>query len=495
MQEQDQQSNGFANEPVAGKTIKNNNVVDSTDVKFEEKQDPTGQILESVINKNDTPQKESDENPISVIPEVASAVINNTENNGNPSSVIPEVVSSVVNNTTKPIEEPIKDTASAKVISNVVSDVINKSENNIGNEVVEPSNENPPNENINENINIEESDYDNEFYVYIIYYKDLQIPVVIGNKTNDEKLQFPIYMINNKEGVDRIGYFQFENEDGLYETDNKNLNASKLTSPIFYKNIDDTIKRKSDPKKYTNNGVSPLIVVEPDSKVELSSPINTWGSIKIDNPDFTYDLNNDNTQIDKTQLYKHKIPGDGNCFFTAVAQAFYTIDITTDANKLREFLYDKLDHNKNKDSYVDIKEYYQDLYKNCADKPECNLDCPHIKSFFGFDDSNKTYQKEFNDDTFINFFMSTDCWANEHLIKILSNILEITFLIHNSDYPNIDNLQNNPEKTYDHYILLEYNGNHYDLILQKTDDTTPTYKGIFTKDELTEEIKKYFSIN
>ena len=480
MSEPDQQTNGLSNEPDPSKRLKNNIAVDSNDVKLdEEKQDPTGQILESVINKNDTPQKESDEKSLYVIPEVASAVVNNTENNGNSSSVIPEVVSSVVNNS-KPIEEPIKDTASAKVISNVVSDVINPN-NNIGNEVVEPSNENPPNENINENINIEESDYDKEFYVYIIYYNDQQIPVVIGNKTTkNEKLQFPIYMINNKEGVDRIGYFQFDNEDGLYEDDSNNkiiLNATRLTNPIFYNNIADTIKRKSDPKKYTNNEGSPSNV-NVDQLESTGSPITTWFSIKIENPGFTYNLNNENTQINNTQLYQHKILGDGNCFFTAVAQAFYTIGITTDATKIKEFLYKNLTD--------EIKEMYLNFYntcKNLTDDTELfnSYDCNNIRSSFEFNEGK--YKKTF-DEGFKDFFMSNNCWANDMTIALLSKLLKITFLIH-TDTSKMEE--------YENYILLEYsNGNHYDLILQKTDDK---YKGIFTKDELTPDIKKYFSIN
>jgi hypothetical protein len=463
-EEKDQISNPLSNEPDASNKLKNNNKVEDEDIRieFEEEPDHTGQIIESVIKNNDTPQKETD-----VIPEVVSAVVNNTKNN------------------IKPIEEPIKENASHEVISNVVSGIINNLENNIGNGVVETPNvqTETPNKPPIEKIDIEDGDYENPFYVYIIYYNNEQIPVVIGNKTNN---QFPIYMINNKESVDRIGYFQFDNEDGLYESETANdkpiLMPDKLTHPIFYQNIAEIIKTKSDPNKYSTSSN-----VNVDQSESTGSPINTWDSIKIDDNNLTYNLNENTTQINNTKLYKHEIPGDGNCFFTAVAQAFYTNGIYTDAVKLRDFLYKNLTD--------EIKDMYLNFYNECKmgeikdnDLLFKEYDCNNIRSSFGFKDGE--YEKSF-EDGFKDFFMSNNCWANEKIIALLSELLKITFLIDNTNTKKSDQIGK-----YDHYILLEYiNGNHYNLILQKTDDDTPTYKGIFTKEELTDDIKTYFSTN
>lgn len=217
-------------------------------------------------------------------------------------------------------------------------------------------------------------------------------------------------------------------------------------------------------------------------------------------------LKNPNYQI-------HSIPGDGDCFFTTVVQAFTQIGRITTVEILRKLVAEEAD--------AEIFEQYRVVYSTLKNEiRNFNKEMKEIKQTIEVDlkqrsqritetkdksilvNEVKTLKKRYQDisaqrkevqglintttgnlddittlDKFKDYIQTSTFWANEWAISIIEKKLNVKMIILSEMYYNENDMNNvltcgeinketqtkgvfNPE----YYIITTYSGNHYELV-------------------------------
>jgi predicted NAD-dependent protein-ADP-ribosyltransferase YbiA (DUF1768 family) len=279
---------------------------------------------------------------------------------------------------------------------------------------------------------------------------------------------------------------------------------------------DDILKLPSASKKsirpekkdsiFTINSTTAILPVLPEETEQdaeniktkfVTSPQNNWVQRFFKNPNY---------QI-------HSIPGDGDCFFTTVIQAFMQIGRTTTVEKLRNLVADEADSEifeQYRMVYLNLKEEIRSFKKEMEQiKQTIEVDLkqrskkvtePREKEIIV--NEVKTLKKRYEDlsaqrkevqglissttgnleeittlDKFKSYIQTSAFWANEWAISIIEKKLNVKMVILSEVYYNENDLNNvlncgeinkdiqtrgvfNPE----YYIITTYSGNHYELV-------------------------------
>lgn len=209
------------------------------------------------------------------------------------------------------------------------------------------------------------------------------------------------------------------------------------------------------------------------------------------------------------QFRVHSVPGDGDCFFSVIRDAFKQIGLKTTIDKLRKLVADNVSQTTyehylalygmyaneiadNESKIKQIKATIHDLksrYNKVSEKSDKEKILALIEEHRN---DAKTYAKykavaEDDQDHFLfmqdvksygdlqNAIMKSSYWADEVAISIIENKLNIKLIILSEE-----NYKNGSEDTVmvcntgttinpapEYYIMTSYSGNHYDLISYK----------------------------
>lgn len=213
----------------------------------------------------------------------------------------------------------------------------------------------------------------------------------------------------------------------------------------------------------------------------------------------------------------------GDCFFAVVRDAFETIDETISVQELREFLYQAINNDEGRRYFDDLKEFVllereaieqninqikanqaeilrkkkQLTKKSLTNNEKLKLaaEIPALEETTDdlisqtenrMNQVDTTITSETTWESFLEGVLSSNFWADEKTIRIIQGILDFEMLIVDTSNPNKAEFRCSVlnERPPTRYILANYTGNHYKLILYQN-------KGIFTFDELPLRIK-YF---
>jgi len=419
--------------------------------------------------------------------------------------------------------------------------------------------------------------------VYEINLLNNPIFICLGNFNTDIEniIYVPIYLLSPKNFtvIKQIGIFEFEpHEIDLFKTPEDTLLLENIKSPpkypIIYSFVTKDLLEKYSSSNYTND--SPIPPDDPPDDLPDDLPDDPPDDSPHDPPhdppndpnDFSIKMKpelNDGSLpwfaffFNDVKFRLHSVPGDGDCFFTSVSDAFATIGENKPVKELRTVLAENLTeeiYRSYKDRQLEIenaiantenenailKKQISDLVKTAksasssATKIKIAEEIKNIKDQI---DINK-FQSQIAPDLLAPFkwisninslaqmkeFVSKtadevgfNCyWADEVAISLLETALNVKFIIvrdndsikgakptsnlHNMD--PVDALEElnklhrvildcgeriekdgKPLSTInspDYYIILDHQGNHYELIKYEN-------KGIFRYDELHDNIK------
>lgn len=257
-------------------------------------------------------------------------------------------------------------------------------------------------------------------------------------------------------------------------------------------------------------GLAPLVPLEPIPNADIPEMLREESKAdadKLRNPNAnTYwiqrFMKNDNFRV-------HSVPGDGDCFFSVIRDAFKQAGLKTTVNKLRQLVADNMTQNtfeqymalyamyaneiaENESRIKRIKETVQDLksrYNKVTEKgdkekvlsliEEHREDAKTFAKYKAIAEDDQSHFEFMRDVKSLgdlqNAIMKSDYWADEIALSIIENKLNVKLIILSKE--NFDNgsedavmLCNtgaavNPAPEY--YIMASYSGNHYDLISYK----------------------------
>ena len=371
-----------------------------------------------------------------------------------------------------------------------------------------------------ENRGLYEDDKLYEAPLYEIRMFDYNILFAIGKPKNLFEKQgivyYPIYAIKKNIVKKQIGVYEILSEDVKSTLDEEgDLNLLKL-EPLLYNYIVINPKQLADLKQED---------VEEDDGEEEKTPQNRplvkkTKTVKLWINKLTEDLNYD---IEVTEP-------NGDCFFTSLQKAFKTIGEVKSISEMREMLANevteelfqqytkmfndaKIEYERTAKESKSLTERFRTLQKNSREerdhttlKEQSNEakiikeqhdqmleSLYHTKELlkeFKYMESIKTLQD------FRNFIKTKDFWADTWAISTLERILNIkTIILSLEAYRSKDNdnilecgqLNDNIIKDAgvfqpNFYVLMEYNGSHYNLITYET-------KGSLSFNEIPEYVK------
>lgn len=371
-----------------------------------------------------------------------------------------------------------------------------------------------------ENRGLYEDDKLYEAPLYEIRMFDYNILFAIGKPKNLFEKQgiiyYPIYAIKKNIVKKQIGVYEILSEDVKSTLDEEgDLNLLKL-EPLLYNYIVINPKQLSDLKQED--------VEEDDGEEEKTQQnrplVKKTKTVKLWINKLTEDLNYD---IEVTEP-------NGDCFFTSLQKAFKTIGEVKSISEMREMLANevteelfqqytkmfndaKIEYERTAKESKSLTERFRTLQKNSREErdhttlKEQSNEAKKIKEQhdqmleslyhtkellkeFKYMESIKTLQD------FRNFIKTKDFWADTWAISTLERILNIkTIILSLEAYRSKDNdnilecgqLNDNIIKDAgvfqpNFYVLMEYNGSHYNLITYET-------KGSLSFNEIPEYVK------
>ena len=379
-------------------------------------------------------------------------------------------------------------------------------------------------------------------------------------------IYFPLYLLKDDKIISQIGLFEINKqkyEKGVYDEDN-DVDMSKLGLPLLFSNSKEIIEIN----KYKKNTIEPkinklLLIKNPEINVKqtiidisdseedeqlqpekisnLKIPKNVLSKTKItidkilENDIFNkHDIDSIKILPDENELtpivhikstsnqwiqnfmendsYRiEKIPGDGDCFFNVVKNAFEQIGNYTTVLKLRAIVAQNTDEdifNENRKLYDDydilLSNYTNELQqinstmtqKKCDFKDkslphnkkmklleECNI----LKDNFNEIKANKKETKAILQEQFGSYFgniktldeykafiLTNNFWAESSSILIIEKKLNIKIIVlsefnnsNNEDVLECGEKLELKEFNPDYYIITNYTGNHYETISYK----------------------------
>jgi len=432
---------------------------------------------------------------------------------------------------------------------------------------------------------VDTNDIQHDSSLYQLKVKDIDVIIAIGNAKNNFSnkniLYFPIYLVKHNNKVIQIGLFEIQESNHIYLLDENNeIDITKLNQPLLYEfatkqfinklrlvpeqSFDSIDKKHHATSKKSKKGkkghldsdndsesesdyVHPKTIVIPKIREDIFNSMPGYSipkKLKEETKDFAkaerkkYHEKEDHEKVDDIWLNRfmkstsYSIidpPGDGDCFFSTIRDAFYSIAQVTSVDKLRE----KLANTVTDQNYIDYKERYdmfntqitiinaeltkiQELYPKYKEQLEKTLNIDEQLAIT--QEAKKMYkdhqtlkaEKSINKNLLetvkfmkgvnsINEFKrkikSRDYWADEWAISSLEKLLNVKFIILSSENFVRGDVKNvlqcgiesdvvhsemfNPE----YYIMVIHTGAHYMLI---------GYKGtrIFKFSEIPYDIKK-----
>tara|TARA_B110001450_G_scaffold92748_1_gene87938 strand:+ start:2557 stop:4458 length:1902 start_codon:yes stop_codon:yes gene_type:complete len=376
--------------------------------------------------------------------------------------------------------------------------------------------------NIDKSINYKESkklDNDDMNYDAALYKMELfdnEIIIALGQPKYKyiEKsiVYYLIYIIKNDKVISQIGLYEMNSDRIPTLLDEDGDVRLELTgSPILYSFVDEEFitnkrnikekdkKDKKDKSKENSLGYSPLKEqTEKDSKKEKKGFKSSKSLPWIQN--FMKNINYDIMQTEP----------NGNCFFESVVNGLKTIGIDKSIEDLRKILADKYDKEvfiQYRQQFTDVSEVIlnlkserKDLAKKhkikkqelaeTKDRTQQKNIIANAKTIQERDKEAKqelitaeNYLSEFKFmkgidtmEAFKAVVQTNSYWGDDSAIVILEKELNIKFILfskfafENKDFDNV--LQCGRKETDDdfnptHYIILSYNGNHYETISYK----------------------------
>lgn len=365
---------------------------------------------------------------------------------------------------------------------------------------------------------IDSKDFNTEMSSYDVELFELMAEIVVGHintsKQEDGVIFFPIYLVSKDESFHKIGIFEFETHVTVLD-DEGELDIDVAGKPLLFPQVNKAYVQSHTTKHSISFTTDDVFV---GNKIELS-PLKQ----EIDDED---KISKSEPWVRKYFKSKHYSlvdnEGGGDCLFAVVRDAFESINLHTDVQKLRDLLAKNVKIN----TFTNLKEHYkmfQAAYNNLKSeikvlkKEKANGDkllkqgnlyakkdeLQHIKVQIKEKNAElQTYSNNTNTglldeiifmkdiETFEQFkdvIRTNEYWADEWGIPLLEEQLNVKIIIFSHrTYLEKDNdnvLQcgytiNKDTFNPDYYILADHhNANHYELI---------TYKGrsIFTFDDL-----------
>ncbi len=205
----------------------------------------------------------------------------------------------------------------------------------------------------------------------------------------------------------------------------------------------------------------------------------------------------------------HSVPGDGDCFFSVIRDAFKQIGMKTTVDKLRRLVSDNISqHNfeqymaiygmytneiaendaklkRIKEAVADLKSKYNNVTEK-ADKEkilalieEHRNDAKTIAKYKAVAEDDRIHYRFMQDVKSIgdlqNAIMKSDYWADEVALSVIESKLNVKLIILSEEnYKNgsedsvmVCNTGTAANPAPEYYIMTSYTGNHYDLISYK----------------------------
>ena len=364
--------------------------------------------------------------------------------------------------------------------------------------------------------------------------------------SNKNIIYFPIYLIVNDEVNSRVGIYEIFTDQlskkDIFDEDG-DIDVNKLNKPLYFsyffellKNIDETFMLQ---KESLNSQINELLEVsKPDEPDEPDKPDEPEKSEEV-NESVKYNASQSTFWIQKAMKdNNYRIQdneGGGECLFAAIRDAYKTIDQERSVAQLRELVSNKATQDifdnyrslyestfgpidKLKDQKKQILKENKEIiakHKQSKNKSEQKQIEKRNKELIELSKNLNTQIKELEDDLlevdylrdlknvttlekFKEYIKSCNCWGESWAISILENFLKIKLIL-------LDRTKYDPRKQFnedilfcgdqihpdilmaksfkpDVYIILDYNGSHFQLITYKK-------RGVFTFNELPTKIK------
>lgn len=349
----------------------------------------------------------------------------------------------------------------------------------------------------------EDSKYEASLYEMELFNNKFIIAIgKANNKYIDNNIiYYPIYLIKDNKVISQIGVYETSSDrlPTLLDSDG-DLRLELLNDPILFSFVDEqfveTYRIINENEKTDDLGYSKLKEqTQEEAKKEQKGfkPSKTLSWIQ-------HFMKNKYFNIIQTKP-------DGNCFFESISIALKSVGIEKSISELRELLavnFTKEIFNNYKDSFDMFETEIKNLKKEKKD-----LTSKHTKKKTEFTETNDRTQKKliseqvkvitnryreikdeltiaqsYLDDfafmsgintfeAFKNTVQTNNYWADDTAIVYLQKLLNIKFILLSKksflekDFSNVlhcgrkeDDNDFNP----DHYIMVSYNGNHYELI-------------------------------
>lgn len=369
-----------------------------------------------------------------------------------------------------------------------------------------------------ENRGLHEDDKLHDAALYEIRMYDFNLLIAIGKPKNTFKQQgvtyYPIYAIKQNIVKKQIGVYEILNDDIPSTLDNEgDLDLIKL-EPLLYNFIVLNSKQLSDLTQ---------VDVEDDEeeKTQQDRPlVKKTKTVKLWINRLTEDLNYD---IEKTEP-------NGNCFFQSLQMAFKTIGEVKSIPEMREMLSGeandelfeqyitlfndaKIEYEKMSKEAKELSTRFKELKKKSSEERDRNSLKNNSQEAVMIKEKHdemletlyhtKELLNEFkymenikNLEDLRSYIKTKEFWADTWSISTIERLLNIKIIIlslesyRTKDYDNIlecgqlndDKIKETGSFQPNYYVILEYNGDHYNLITYDT-------KGALTFNEIPEYIK------
>ncbi len=369
-----------------------------------------------------------------------------------------------------------------------------------------------------ENRGLHEDDKLHDAALYEIRMYDFNLLIAIGKPKNTFKQQgvtyYPIYAIKQNIVKKQIGVYEILNDDIPSTLDNEgDLDLIKL-EPLLYNFIVLNSKQLSDLTQ---------VDVEDDEeeKTQQDRPlVKKTKTVKLWINKLTEDLNYD---IEKAEP-------NGNCFFQSLQMAFKTIGEVKSIPEMREMLSGeandalfeqymtlfndaKIEYEKMSKEAKELSTRFKELKKKSSEERDRNSLKNNSQEAVMIKEKHdemletlyhtKELLNEFkymenikNLEDLRSYIKTKEFWADTWSISTIERLLNIKIIIlslesyRTKDYDNIlecgqlndDKIKETGSFQPNYYVILEYNGDHYNLITYDT-------KGALTFNEIPEYIK------
>lgn len=411
----------------------------------------------------------------------------------------------------------------------------------------------------NESKKIHEEDKGHLSSIYEIELFNKRVAVAIGKIkyefTLDKIVYYPVYLIKDDVVKSQIGVIEINTKDiSNYTDEESSIDFEKFAKDgnalLLYRFVDKDFLHmsKSDPMVFYLESVA---AAEPEEEIEFNEPEKSVFDLqykKGSTPEFVEEndesvfedikewdvpemlkeetksdadkLKNNSANLNWVQKFMknenfriHKVPGDGDCFFTVVKDAFKQIGKKTTIDKLRGIVaktatvdmfesYYNIYHgflSEIEENELKIKKIHENIkklkarYSSASEKKEKDAILTQIKNHNSdaqtFAKYIATAKRDINEFEFMKDVnnlvefkqkvMDSKYWADDAAINILENNLNVKVIIldeQNFKSKDEDNVlkcasgakEEIPNPTPEYYIMAAYvGGNHYELISYK----------------------------